>query len=200
MFLAISVIVWFAAFAMSVREGVWNNFITLICIFFAGLISFGSFQPITRFVDEQLDGEYTYVLDFVILWILFAVTVGLLKAICKSLSPKRVIFHENVDTWLGIWVGLSVASTMLMIVQASLHTAPLQYDMFDGRYVAGETYQEVETNYYVTPGSVWLLTVELTLGENAMGDSSFSASRFVYTYAEHRKTFAEADGYMVRRN
>ena len=200
MYLGIMLTVWFASFAMGVREGVWNNILNYSCIFLAGIISFGSFQSITRYIDEQLDGEYTYVLDFVVLWIMFAATVGILKAFCKSLSPKRVVFNEKVDAWLGGLIAFSTARLMVTIVSASLHIAPLPYDMFDGIYVVGNSYEEVKENYDFAPGARWLLVCEYILSDSAMGDSSFSASRFVYTYAEHRKTFAEADGYMVRRN
>ena len=67
MFWAIYLIILFAGTAMMVREGLWSNAIALVNIIICGLVAFGFYQPVTIWIDEMLDGEYTYVLDFVVL-------------------------------------------------------------------------------------------------------------------------------------
>ena len=51
---------------MMVREGLWSNTITLINILISGLVAFAFYSPLAIYLDEMLDGEYTYLLDFVV--------------------------------------------------------------------------------------------------------------------------------------
>lgn len=205
MYYAIMGIVFFATFAMMVREGIWNNVINLISIVLAGLISFGSFQPMTRYIDEQLGGSYTYMLDFVILWFLFTFAITFLKVAAKACSPKRVLFLEQADTFGGMAIGLIAGVLMTGIVMASIHCAPLEYDLFDSRFVMGKSLDEVKskvqsTSVMTRPDLLWLGLTENTLNGGSMGGSDFSAARYIHTYAEHRRTFAETSGYTVKRN
>ena len=50
---------------MMVREGLWSNAITLVNIIISGLVAFGFYSPLVIYLDEMLDGQYTYLLDFV---------------------------------------------------------------------------------------------------------------------------------------
>ena len=205
MYFAIMGIVFFASFAMMVREGIWNNVVNLISIILAGLISFGTFQPITRYVDGQLEGSYTYVLDFVILWFLFTFAVTLFKVVAKACSPKRVIFLEQADTFGGMAIGIITGVLMTGIVMASIHCAPLEYELFEGRFVMGKSLNEVKskvdsTSVVTRPDLLWLALAENALNSGSLGGFDFSAARYIHTYAEHRRTFADAEGYLVRRN
>ncbi len=204
MYYAIIGIVFFATFAMMVREGIWNNVINLISIILAGIISFGTFQPITRYLDTQLGGSYTYLLDFIVLWFIFTVTVTIFKVAAKACSPKRVLFLEQADTFGGMGVGLIAGVLMTGMVMASLHSAPLEYEVFDSRFVMGKTYDEVKSNVDSTsaitrPDLLWLALAENTLNGSSLGGSDFSAARYIHSYAEHRRTFGEISEYLVKR-
>ena len=71
---------------MMVREGLWSNAISLVNILISGLVAFGFYSPLTIYLDEYLDGQYTYVLDFVVIWVLFAVTM----VICRARDRRRL--------------------------------------------------------------------------------------------------------------
>jgi uncharacterized membrane protein required for colicin V production len=71
MFWVIYGIVIFAGLAMTVREGLWSNVLTLINIIISGLVAFGLYSPLVRYLDEDVtNGQHTYWLDFAVLWAL----------------------------------------------------------------------------------------------------------------------------------
>ncbi len=204
MYFAITGIVFFAAFAMLVREGIWNNLLTMMMILIGGMIAFGYFQPITRSLDSKTGGSYTYLLDFLVIWFLFAITVGLLKVFGKMLSPKKVKFVEGFDLYGGIAIAVFTAYLITGMMLASMHSAPLVHNLFDNRFVMGETRKEVEssiasTSVIMRPDLAWLGLMENILQGSSIGGSNFSASRYVHSYAEHRKTFGTFNSYLVDR-
>jgi len=146
MFWAVFGIVFFATFAMMVTEGMWNNLINLISIVLAGVIAFGVYQPITVMLDERTGGSYTYLLDYVVLWFVFALAVGALKGIGGFVSQKKVRFLDPVDNFGGAALGLVGGLVMASFTMATLHTAPFGKDWFT-ELDYGKTYAEVTSNY-----------------------------------------------------
>lgn len=204
MYFAILGIVFFASFAMMVREGIWNNLLTMIMIMISGIVAFGYFQPLTRYFDEKTEGSYTYLLDFVVIWFTYIIVMALLKVFGKMMSPKKVKFLEGFDLYGGVAIALFSAYLMTGMVLATIHSAPLVHNVFDNRFVMGETRKEVEstiasTSVITRPDLAWLGLMESVLQGSSMGGSSFSASRYVHSYAEHRKTFATFPTYLVDR-
>ena len=204
MYTAIAVIVFFAAFAMMVREGLWNNLLSALAILIAGVATFGVFQPITIFVDEQSGGSYTYLLDIVVIWFTFTLIVGVLKYSMQFLSQKRVRFKEPFDTYGGVAVGLLAAILLCGFTMATLHTAPLSRDMFGGSYAMGDSREAVEkeitqSSGFTRPDLMWLGLVESILSPDALGSAGFSPSIYIHSYAEHRGVFEETDSWLVKR-
>lgn len=204
MYLAIAIIVFFAGFAMSVREGLWNNLLNAIAIVIAGITAFGLFQPLTIWVDEQSGGGLTYLLDVLVLWGVFALVVGLLKALMQFLSAKRVRFKEPFDTYGGVAIGLVSAYVLCCFTMAAFHTAPLSRDMFGGRYDMGDTRQAVESAIgqetgLTRPDLVWLGFIESVTAPAALGGQQFSPSTYVHTYAEHRGAFEQTKTWLADR-
>ena len=69
--------------------------------------------------------SFTYLLDFLILWVLFAVAFGILRAITDSVSQTKVKFVMPVEmvgrSLLAVWC----AWLFVCFAAFSLHTAPL---------------------------------------------------------------------------
>ncbi|MEM6330587.1 MAG: CvpA family protein [Planctomycetota bacterium] len=191
-------IVFFITFAMMVAEGLWSNTIALMQIVFSGIVAFGFAQPITVWADEYTDGEYTYALDIVVLWFLFALSMILLKIFAELLSKTRAKFVPQVDTFGGALVGLVAGAVMAGIVGATLHTAPLPKDGLGGGmdYPPGD----LSDAGWAAVDIHWLRLVEAAAGAGLTGDASFTAEDFVAVYGAHRKSYAEnAEGLKVRR-
>lgn len=204
MYFAILGIVFFASFAMMVREGIWNNLLTMMMVMISGVVAFGYFQPLTRSFDEKTGGSYTYLLDFLVIWFTFIFVMLILKILGKVLSPKKVKFLENFDLYGGVAIALFTAYLITGMMLATMHSAPLIHNIFDNRFVMGETRKEVEstinsTSVIARPDLAWLGLMESVLQGSSMGGSDFSAARYVHSYAEHRKTFSTITTYLVER-
>ena len=91
---------------MMVREGLWSNTITLVNIIISGLVAFGFYSPLAIYLDEMLDGEYTYLLDFVTIWGLFVITMLVCRIGDGSGFRKRGMRFKNpIDPIGGPMVG-----------------------------------------------------------------------------------------------
>jgi uncharacterized membrane protein required for colicin V production len=200
MFLAIYLIILFAATAMMVREGLWSNSIALVNIITSGLIAFGCYAPVTVWIDEYTNGAYTYVLDFVVIWMLFVVSMVIFRGLTGALSRTRMRFKHPIDPIGGPAIGFLAAWVLATFVMATLHTAPMGKDAFGGGLVKPA---DVETASRITaPDAAWLRFVEKMTAPVALGNSSanqFKAKAWVGIYESHRTQFEKADGIRVRR-
>lgn len=118
----------FLIFAITVAalwfHGTWNNCVTLINMTLAMMIATNYYEPLAA-VLEGFDASFTYLLDFVVIWILFGVTFAILRLLTDTLSPNRVKFIMPVEMALrsitAIWAGW----LMICFVGFTLHFAPL---------------------------------------------------------------------------
>src|SRR5687767_95241 len=102
-------LVIFATLAMTVREGLWSNTLTLVNIIISGLVAFGFYAPLVVYLDEMTDGEHTYWLDFAVLWVLFAITMVICRSLTAAFSKTRMRFKYPIDDVGGPLVGLIAA-------------------------------------------------------------------------------------------
>jgi Colicin V production protein len=186
---------------MMVREGLWSNTITLINVIVSGLAAFGFYSPLAVRLDEQLNGQYTYLLDFLCLWVIFIVVMLICRALTGLASKTRLRFKYPIDSIGGPLVGLIAAWVLACFVMATLHTSPMPKDAFSGKLVYSES--EVATASGLTaPDLAWLRFVQRVSPAEALGNSGtsgFSAWGFVHIYEDHRTKFENASGLRVRR-
>ena len=197
MYAAILGIVFFAATAMMVREGLWSNTITLINVIVAGLVAFGFYSPVALWVDESLNGQFTYLVDFVSIWVLYVVTMVILRFFSNALSKTRMRFKNPFDKVGGPLMALFAAEVLVGFVLATLHTAPLK----EGA-IAYEDSEVATASGFMNPDLAWLRFVERVSSPQALGASGgaqFSAKSFVKIYRDHRKKFEAAPSLKVRR-
>jgi hypothetical protein len=200
MFWAIYGIVLFAGLAMTVREGLWSNVLTLVNIIISGLVAFGLYSPLVRYLDEEVtNGQHTYWLDFAILWALYAVTMLVLRTLMIACSKTRLRFKNPIDPVGGPIVGFIAAWVLAAFTTATLHTAPMPKDAFGGKLV----YSDVDSASFITsPDAKWLRFVEAMSKDSAFGSGStdgFSAKAFVKIYTDRREKFDKAPSLIVKR-
>jgi uncharacterized membrane protein required for colicin V production len=200
MFYAVYAIVLFAGLAMTVREGIWSNTLTLINVIISGLIAFGFYSPIAAYLDEeQTKGQHTYWLDFAIIWALYAVSMIILRALMAAASKTRLRFKNPIDTYGGPVVGFFAAWVLAAFTMATLHTSPMPKNQFGGKLV----YSDADTASFITqPDAAWLKFVERVNPAEALGSGStdkFSAKGFVKIYTDRREKFDKAEGLIVKR-
>ena len=194
-------VVFFASLAMMVREGLWSNAVLLANIVFSGLVAFGFYAPLTIMIDEALDGQFTYVLDFLMLWGLFVLTMIVLRTVTDRISRTRLRTKYPIDAIGGPAVGVIAAFVMTSFVMATMHTAPLAKDCLGGKLVHTEA--EVESKSGLTaPDLFWLRLVErvgTADGFGGAGTLRFTVAGWVEIYAEHRGQLEKAGSLKVRR-
>ena len=167
MYYAIIAAIWFATFAMTVQSGLWANGIVLAQIVLSGLIAFGCYQPLSVVFDEATGGEYTYLLDFIAIWLLYCLSMLVLKIADGALSKTRMRFQESVEKIGGPLVGLLAGWVMVTIVLASLHAAPLAPDVLGGALQHKRS--EVETkSMFTAPDLFWLRLVGGAMSANSL--------------------------------
>jgi uncharacterized membrane protein required for colicin V production len=200
MYIAFYLLVLFAATAMMVQQGLWSNAISLVNIIISGLIAFAFYQPLTIYLDEMLDGEFTYLLDFVTIWGLFVVATVICRAITGLASKTRMRFKHPIDPVGGPAVGLVAAWVLAGIVLASLHTSPMPKDAFGGSLIYSAAEVESKSALF-NPDLGWLRFVERVTKSDAFGHSGgsgFSAKAFVQIYADHREKFQKANASWIK--
>jgi len=198
---AIYLIVVFASLAMMVREGLWSNTITLINVIVSGLAAFGFYSPLAILLDEQLKGRFTYLLDFLCLWVIFVVVMLICRTITGFASKTRLRLKYPIDSIAGPLVGLIAAWVLAGFVMATLHTSPMPRDAFSGGLEFSDS--EVATKSgLMAPDLAWLRFVQRVSPAEALGTSNenaFSAKAFVKIYGDHRAAFEKAGGLLVNR-
>lgn len=215
MFLALFGIVLFATLAMMVREGLWANLIATAAIVIGGLAAFGLYQPLTVILDEATDGSYTYLLDFVVIWLVFALVCGTVKGLGGVLSKTRLRFKEPINTVGGPLVGLVAGFFMASFTMATFHAAPLGATDFFPDLVGGsdvsvntvetKSVQKVKSelddaSLLMRPDVVWLRFAESVLNPSALGaGDGFSAAFFVQTLGRHRAHYQKTSSTIVKR-
>ena len=199
MFWAIYLIILFAGTAMLVREGLWSNAIALVNIIICGLVAFGFYSPITIWLDEMLDGQYTYMLDFVVIWFLFSFAMIITRAVTAAASTTRMRFKNPIDPVGGPLLAIVAAWVLAAFSTATLHTAPMpKKDAFGGNLV---TSADVETAAFITsPDAAWIRFMARASAPEAYGSGTFTAKGFVKIYEDKRDKLDKAPGFRVQRS
>src|SRR3954470_7708564 len=190
-------IVMFAAIAMTVREGLWSNALTLVNIIVSGLVAFGFYSPLVVYLDEEVTkGQHTYWLDFAIIWALYAVTMVVMRTLTGAASKTRLRFKNPIDPVAGPIVGVIAAWVLAGFVLATLHTVPMGKDAFGGALLHGG-----DASPMTTPDVAWLNFVESMTQPAAVGTGANQkyAGAFIRVSGEHRAAFEKADGLIVKR-
>jgi hypothetical protein len=119
-------------------HGTWSNCVTLINMTLAMMIATNYYEPICTAL-EGLDASFTYLLDFVVIWILFAVTFAILRLITDLLSTNRVKFILPVEMGLRSLTALWGGWLMVCFVGFTLHFAPLNSESPGGALASKPT-------------------------------------------------------------
>jgi hypothetical protein len=200
MFWAVYLVTFFAGWAMMVREGLWSNAISLVNILVSGLVAFAFYSPLTIYLDEMLDGQYTYLLDFVCIWLLFVVTIVITRGVTSLASKTRMRFKYPIDPVGGPLVALIAAWALSAFVMATLHTAPMGKGAFGGGLVHSKTEVESKSSL-LAPDLGWLRFVDRVTRPDAFGHAGrdvFSPWGFVSIYADHREKYDQAKPPWIR--
>ena len=118
-FLATAGLIWL--------HGLWGAAVTLINMVISMLIAMNLFEPISDALEINADASFAYLYDFVVLWMTFFFTFGILRLITDILSKTRVKFDMPIEmagrSILALWCGwLMVCFTAFSLMMAPLNS------------------------------------------------------------------------------
>lgn len=181
--------------SMTLTEGLWGNLLSMVNAIFAAIIATNLFEPAADFLDGQAP-SMTYFADFLMLWLIFAFTFGVLRAITDQISMTRVRFKMPVEATGRILFGLLTAWVVVSFFLFSLHTAPLPRVHFGGSF--GQSPDS--SNFFLDPDRLWLGFIQ-SRSKGAFATSEPNVfdpeSEFILKYGERRQRFDELPGMTV---
>ena len=130
------IIIFLVCLLMSLASGLWGNLIMIFNVILAALIATNYFEPLAGWLDGQMP-SYTYVLDFIAMWLIFALAIVVLRAITDTLSRVKVRFKKPVEMVGGLVCGGIIGWLMVCFTLFSLHTAPLGLTFLGGGFNPG---------------------------------------------------------------
>lgn len=119
LFVAVAFALW--------REGLWSAAIMLLNLLLAATFATAWYERLVTFLMGRLP-SYDYLLDFVSLWGLFAITLLVLREITDRVSRRKVRFRKPVEMFGCPVVAAVAAWIFVCFTAASLHTAALPRD------------------------------------------------------------------------
>lgn len=192
----ILVFIFFACLAFLYNGGLWSNTITLVNVVTAALLASSFFEPLAGWAQAQWPAA-TYVCDFLSIWAVFALAMGLMRAITDSISTVKVRFKRPIELGGGMFVAMWIGWVMVCFTLMTLHTAPLARNSMGGAFAPTPT---AKMFLGFGPDQKWLAFV------HKMSKGTFSRSKmnpfdpqgeFVFKYGARRENFEKVNTVLV---
>ena len=106
-----------AVTGMLVREGLWRSLLMFFNVLLAASIATAWFAPLAQFLEGHL-ASYTYLLDFLSIWLIFCVVLALAREATDRLSPNNVEFPQLVER-IGVGIPAFLTGWVLMAFTAA---------------------------------------------------------------------------------
>ena len=185
-FAATAAAIWF--------QGLWGAAVTLVNLLFAMMIATAFFEPICSMLEGVGLASFTFLLDFLVLWLLFAIVYGILRAITDALSSTRVQFDTPVEM-AGRSILAAVCGWLVVcFVAFSLQMAPLNSESPLGAWTSPSS----PTMLVTSPDRLWLGFVHSRSQQAFAGTAFDPGADFPIRYHQRRVEFAEP-GSQLRR-
>jgi hypothetical protein len=127
-------VVFAACVGFLYREGMWANGIRLINVVTAALLATNFWEPLARLLEDMLGASFTYLYDFLSLWLLFAVIYLAFHLVTNKVSRVKVRFLAIVNKIGGGVLAAAVGWVLVSFTLMTLHTAPLGEKFFFGGF------------------------------------------------------------------
>jgi hypothetical protein len=169
-------------------QGLWRAALALVNLTLAMTIASNFFEPISTFIENKGAASYTYLLDFIVLWILFAITYAILRTITERVAKTPVKFDMPVEmagrSVLALWCGW----LMVCFVAFSLQMAPLNAVSPLGAWSSPAS----SSFAFVSPDRLWLgYLFSRSQGALAGGAQFDPKGEFPLKYHERRVEYSK---------
>lgn len=191
-------VIFLCCIGFTIQNGMWGNAILLIIVVTAALLAVNYFEPVANKLEVYAGKSYTYLFDFLAMWMVFAIAAGILRAFTEKLSTVKVKFRKPFDQIGGIFLGAWVGWVMVCFTLMSLHTAPLARNFLQGAF---QPEPQSRMFFGLAPDRQWLGFMQKS------SEGAFSAGRpfdpfgeYILKYAERRHRFEAEPEARVRAN
>jgi hypothetical protein len=171
-------------------QGLWNATVTLVNLVLAMVIATSLYEPISRQLEKVSNDvkTFTFLLDFIVLWLVFALAFGILRAITDSISKKAVEFDLPVELAGRTILALFCGWVMVCFVAFSLHMAPLNSVNPLGAWATPTS----KTFGPFSPDRMWLGFMHSRTTASAFGPPQFDPNgEFLLKYHDRREKYAQ---------
>jgi hypothetical protein len=134
MMILLAVILMFATLAMLMPQGMWTAAIALVNVTTAALIAMNFWEPIASWLETIGLRRATYMVDYISLWFLFAISLTILRGLTDFISKTKVRFIRPLDVAGGAFFGLWTGWVLVCFTFMTLHTAPLGREFLFGGF------------------------------------------------------------------
>ena len=192
------VLVFLAIALVLAREGLWSGLVMLLNIIAAATFATAWFERLAGFLDAKLP-SYTYLIDFLCLWGIFAVVLLVMRLITDRVSTTKVKFLRQVEIVGGPILAVITAWVMVCFAAASLHTAAVP------RALVQPT-PESRMFFGFAPDRKWLAWVRFATQSGPFAYPEESAivfdkdGDFILRYADRRLKLEQSEGLRVNAN
>ncbi|MCY3015297.1 MAG: hypothetical protein DWI05_03240 [Planctomycetota bacterium] len=192
------VLVFLAIALVLAREGLWSGLVMLLNIIAAATFATAWFERLAGFLDAKMP-SYTYLIDFLCLWGIFAVVLLVMRLITDRVSTTKVKFLRQVEIVGGPILAVITAWVMVCFAAASLHTAAVP------RALVQPT-PESRMFFGFAPDRKWLAWVRFATQSGPFAYPEESAivfdkdGDFILRYADRRLKLEQSEGLRVNAN
>jgi len=192
------ILVFLAIALVLAREGLWSGLVMLLNIIAAATFATAWYERLAGFLDAKMP-SYTYLIDFLCLWGIFAVVLLVMRLITDRVSTTKVKFLRQVELVGGPIVAVITAWVMVCFAAASLHTAAVP------RALVQPT-PESRMFFGFAPDRKWLNWVQFATSSGPFAYPEESAVKFdknddfILRYADRRLKLEQSEGLRVNAN
>jgi hypothetical protein len=177
--------VFLICMAMLWTEGLWGNAITFVNVIISGMMAATLWESVAGAMEKQMS-SFTYLLDILAVWLVFALTMGILRGVTGFLSKRKVRFHRLMETIGNISMAVIVAASMSCFTAWTLHLAPLAPNPFRGADLRSSI-----------AGNTWIGVMRFSSGGTMQGSAAFPQDGYAGKYYQRRQALAAIEGFRV---
>jgi hypothetical protein len=176
-------------------QGLWSAAVTLVNLIVSMVIATSFYEPAASAIESiGAAKSYTYLLDFVLLWLIFGIAFGVLRTITDALSSKAVSFDLPVELGGRSLLALACGWMMVCFVAFSLHMAPLNSKDPLGAFST----PSAKSFGPIAPDKLWLGYMHSRSRPAAFGGNQFDPNAdFPLRYRDRRVKYS-AEGTSMR--
>jgi hypothetical protein len=173
-------------FVLAFRQnaGMWTNLIMLGNVVVAALVATNYFEPLAGLLSGYVSFLMPYA-DVLSLWVIFALTLMLLKAITDVVSRTRVRFPMPLEILGSLFAIFATGWVFVCLATFSIHLSSLSRVTFGGGFKP-----ETGSFFGFAPDRLWMGFVQRESQGTLAGSSTFDEKGdMLVRYAARREQF-----------